>query len=57
LNLTSYIGGKNGYTPEANRTGLSIFKLGSKEKIFSVIILGSSMRDNDTLDLLDEAVM
>lgn len=57
LNLTTYMGGKNGYTPEANRTGLSIFKLGKQRKIFSVILLGSSMRDNDTLDLLDEAVL
>lgn len=57
LNITAYIGGKNGYTPEANRTGLSIFEIGKKKKIFAVILLGSSMRDNDTLDLLDDAVM
>ena len=57
LNLSTYMGGKNGYTPEANRTGLSIFKLGKNKKVFAVILLGSSRRNNDTLDLLDDAVM
>ena len=57
LNLTAYVGGKNGYIPESNRTGVSLFKLGKQQKIFAVILLGSSSRDNDTLDLLDEAVM
>ena len=56
LNLSAYIGGKNGYTPEADRTGVSLFKLGKDKKIFMFIILGSSMRDNDTLDLLEEAI-
>ena len=57
LNLSVYAGGKNGYTTEANRTGVSLFKIGKSEKLFLVVLLGSSMRDNDTLDLLDEAVM
>ena len=56
LNLTVYAGGKNGYTSAANRTGVSLFKLGKNEELFLVILLGSSMRNNDTLDLLDEAV-
>jgi D-alanyl-D-alanine endopeptidase (penicillin-binding protein 7) len=56
LNLSTYAGGKNGYTPEANRTNISLFKLGRQKKIFAVVLLGSSLRDNDTLDLLEEAV-
>ncbi len=56
LNLTAYAGGKNGYTPEANRTGVALFKLGKQKRLFGVFLLGSSARDNDTLDLLDEAV-
>ena len=56
LNLTAYAGGKNGYTPEANRTSVALFKLGKQKRLFGVFLLGSSARDNDTLDLLDEAV-
>ncbi len=56
LNLTSYIGGKNGYTPEADRTNVSLFKIGKYKRTYGVILLGSSQRDNDTLDLLDEAL-
>ncbi len=56
LNLLSYIGGKNGYIPEANRTSLSAFKLGKQKHIFIVSVLGSSYRDKDVLDLLDESV-
>lgn len=56
LNLDAYVGGKNGYTPEAGRTSISLFKLGKQKRLFSVILLGSSSRDNDILNLLDEAV-
>lgn len=56
LNLDSYNGGKNGYTPEANRTTVSLFKLGKNNRNFAVIFLGSSSRDNDILDLLEDAV-
>lgn len=56
LNLSTYVGGKNGYTPEANRTSVSLFKIGKQKKLFAVVLLGSASRDNDTLDLLDEAV-
>lgn len=57
LNLSIYAGGKNGYTAKANRTGVSLFKIGKQEKLFLIVLLGSSMRDNDALDLLEEAVM
>lgn len=56
LNLTAYVGGKNGYTSEANRTSIALFKLGKEKQIFLVVLLGSSRRDRDILDLLDEAV-
>lgn len=56
LNLASYIGGKNGYIPEADRTSVSLFELGKQKRTYAVILLGSSSRDNDILDLLDEAV-
>ncbi len=56
LNLTAYAGGKNGYTPEANRTSVALFKLGKNQQTFAVILLGSSRRDSDILDLLEEAI-
>lgn len=57
LNLSAYTGGKNGYTVEANRTSVSLFKLGKDQKqIIAVIVLGSSRRDSDVLDLLEEAI-
>ncbi len=56
LNLTSYAGGKNGYTPEADRTSVALFKLGKAQKLYGIILLGSSARDSDILDLLEEAL-
>ncbi len=56
LNLTSYVGGKNGYTPEADRTSVALFNLGKYHKPYLIVLLGSSARDNDIIDLLDEAV-
>lgn len=56
LNLDSYAGGKNGYTPEANRTSVALFKLGKYERLYSVMLTGSDSRDSDILELLEEAV-
>lgn len=56
LNLSMYAGGKNGYTPEANRTGLALFDMGNPEAIYAVVILGSSYREEDTLDILEKAL-
>lgn len=56
LNLSVYAGGKNGYTTEANRTSISLFKIGKDNQIYAVIVLGSSRRDSDVLWLLDEAI-
>jgi len=52
LSWSNYIGGKNGYLPESNRTNASLFKWGSKGDIYAVIVLGSSERDADTIALL-----
>ncbi|MDO8430402.1 MAG: serine hydrolase [Candidatus Taylorbacteria bacterium] len=56
LNLTSYAGGKNGYTPEANRTSVALFRLGFQKTLYGIILLGSATRDSDILDLLEEAL-
>jgi len=56
LNITSYIGGKNGYTFAAERTGLALFELGKDKHKYLVIVLGSKDRDNDTMSLLTEAL-
>jgi D-alanyl-D-alanine carboxypeptidase len=56
LNLASYAGGKNGYTPEANRTSVALFELGKQKHLYGVMLLGSDARDSDILDLLEEAV-
>ena len=56
LNLSSYAGGKNGYTPEANRTSVALFKIGKQQRLYGIMLLDSSSRDSDLLDLLEEAV-
>lgn len=56
LNITSYVGGKNGYTPEANRTSIALFKLGLQKRLYGIILLGSADRDDDILNLLEEAL-
>jgi D-alanyl-D-alanine carboxypeptidase len=56
LNLTSYVGGKNGYIPASNRTSIALFRLGIKKTLYATILLGSSARDSDILDLLEEAL-
>ncbi len=52
LSWSNYAGGKNGYTPEADRTAVSLFKIG--EKTYAVAVLGSSSRDADELRLLEK---
>lgn len=54
LNLAEYLGGKNGYTPEADRTSVSLFAIGVPKKIYSIVLLGSTQRDADTLMMLNE---
>ncbi len=56
LSLSSYTGGKNGFTTEANDTNVSLFTLGSPQRLYSVVVLGSRTRDKDTLSVLNQAV-
>lgn len=52
LSWSYYIGGKNGYTDEANRTGASLFALGKNKNVYAIVVLGSSNRDADVVKLL-----
>lgn len=52
LSWSNYAGGKNGYTPEANRTGASLFTAGKNKDLYAVVVLGSSSRDSDEFNLL-----
>ena len=52
LSWSYYVGGKNGYTDEANRTGLALFDLGANKNEYAIIILGSGNRDADVIKLL-----
>lgn len=54
LSLSNYLGGKNGYTPEANRTASSLFTLGKNNDLYAVVVLGSDARDSDVRNLLDK---
>lgn len=52
LNLTTYLGGKNGYTDEAGRTGVGLFSVGANDRKLIIVVLGSKDRDRDMLELL-----
>ena len=59
LSWSYYLGGKNGYLPEANRTGASLFRFGpvtssasSSTPIYAVVVLGSQSRDSDVVSLV-----
>jgi D-alanyl-D-alanine carboxypeptidase len=54
LNWSNYLGGKNGYIPEANRTGVSLFTLGPRKDVYAFVILGSEVRDRDVTTLLEK---
>ena len=53
LNWSSYIGGKNGYIPEAANTTASLFAIGPNKNLYAVVLLGSRSRDADIIRLLD----
>lgn len=52
LSWSTYRGGKNGYTDEANRTAAVLFEMGDKKDLYAVVILGSGARDDDIIKLL-----
>lgn len=52
LSWSQYIGGKNGYIPEAGRTAVSLFEMGPERKLYAIVVLGSSSRDTDMLKLI-----
>jgi len=52
LSWSNYLGGKNGYTPEADRTGVALFSMGASKNVYAVVVLGSESRDADVVKLL-----
>ena len=52
LSWSYYLGGKNGYTDEADRTAIALFALGANKDPYIVVVLGSSNRDADVIRLL-----
>jgi|SRR3989344_2814375 len=52
LSWNYFIGGKNGYTEEANRTTAALFELGINKNVYAVVLLGSDSRDADVVQLL-----
>jgi len=52
LSWSYYVGGKNGYIPEAQRTGVSLFELGDIKNLYTVVVLGSFSRDVDVVNLI-----
>jgi D-alanyl-D-alanine carboxypeptidase len=56
LSWSNYLGGKNGYTEEANRTGAALFSLGQDKNVYAVVVLGSNSRDADVIKLLGKVV-
>ena len=52
LSWSNYAGGKNGYIPEANQTGASLFTMGKDKDLYAVVVLGSGYRDGDEAQLL-----
>jgi len=58
LSWSYYLGGKNGYTPEASLTGASLFKFGTatSSPIYAVVVLGSQSRDSDVVSLARQII-
>ncbi len=54
LSWSYYIGGKNGYLPEAKDTGASLFYVGPDKDVYAVVVLNSDDRDGDVIRLLDK---
>ncbi|MBU6427286.1 serine hydrolase [Patescibacteria group bacterium] len=54
LNWSTYLGGKNGYIPEAGLTSASLFSLGPSKNVYAIVLLDSSSRDGDELRLMEK---
>ncbi len=59
LSWSYYLGGKNGFTDEAGKTGASILELGpvqanGKKDVYAIVVLGSSNRDEDVIRLINK---
>lgn len=54
LSWSYYLGGKNGYTPEADRTGASLFQFSSTTPVYAIVVLGSASRDSDVVSLVKQ---
>ncbi len=54
LNISSYLGGKNGFTDEAGRTNVSMFniKKNNQNVPYIIVLLKTANRDRDTLAIL-----
>jgi D-alanyl-D-alanine carboxypeptidase len=52
LNNSKYIGGKNGYTPEAKLTTVAIMRLGKENQAYAIVLLGGKNRDGDIKELM-----
>ena len=52
LSWSNFLGGKNGYTTEADRTAIGLFTAGANKDTYCVVLLGSESRDSDIIKLL-----
>jgi D-alanyl-D-alanine endopeptidase (penicillin-binding protein 7) len=59
LSWSYYLGGKNGFTDEAGKTGASLLELGpvqanGKKDVYAIVVLGSDNRDEDVIRLINK---
>jgi len=52
LSWSYYIGGKNGFTSEANNTAVSLFTLGKNKNVYVAVLLNTGNRDADMIRLV-----
>lgn len=54
LSWSYYMGGKNGFTDEAKKTGVSLFHIGPAKDVYAIVVLGSDNRDEDVIRLINK---
>ncbi|HEX7724663.1 MAG TPA: serine hydrolase [Candidatus Paceibacterota bacterium] len=59
LSWSYYLGGKNGFTDEAKKTGAVLLELGpvqpnGKKDVYAIVVLGSDNRDEDVIRLINK---